>query len=656
MVRTLADRRSLLVLALMVTIPAAVVVSMVVLGAATPPRSPRGSDGSAPSAPVFVTPPPNDRPAIAFRDFEYKTETIASVSASSAQSKLWYAQGAWWGGLYSPAANEIHIFRLDWATQTWRDTGTVVDERADADADYLWTGADLYVASATKGSTSSHRARIVRFHFDAGTDRFVQDPDFPIAINDTGASGIVIDRDSRGSLWVTYVSGGNLWVAHTLSSDAHWTVPYRLPGSGPLSDEDVSSVVPFGPGRLGVMWTDQTTAQVLFASHGDGEGDRAWSAVEIVATGVGAADDQLNLKTFEQAGARVIATTIRTTAVSDTDRNQLGPQILVKIREADGHWKASEVGRVEDKHNRPILLIDEDRRLMYVVAQSPAGGGIVSIKRASLDTPIFPTGTGDPFIVSGDDPAVASATSTKQSVSAASGMVVLASDESTGRYLHGALDLGETPIPPDVAAAPRPDHPAPPAETVARPLVDDEFASWPIGEPVTGWTVDGSSGTAVVGRKDDLRYLSLRSSTAAAFVETCKDFAQAGATRLRVDVRFRPSVGGSGEIRPVEIRGPGGDILGLRVAEDGEFSFFDGALRQRPGILLVDGRWYGARLDIDVVGRSADLVLTDAAGKTVVKRSGLHWRTDEPGQPSRVCFKVSGTPALLDVDRVTVSR
>jgi hypothetical protein len=92
------------------------------------------------------------------------------------------------------------------------------------------------------------------------------------------------------------------------------------------------------------------------------------------------------------------------------------------------------------------------------------------------------------------------------------------------------------------------------------------------------------------------------------------------------------------------------------VAEDGEFSYFDGAVRQRPLIFLRDGRWYRARLDIDVVGRSADLILTNDAGKTLLKRAGLDWRTKEPGEPRGVCFQVSGTPATLDVDRVTVSR
>ncbi len=653
----MADRRSLLTLSILVLISVVVVIaSIVLLNAQTPSPTPSPSGPPTASFPVIATQAPSDQPAVTVRDFEFRTETVTSVSASPAQSQLWYAENAWWAGLYAPDANEIHIFRLDWPTQTWLDTGTVVDERSDADSDYLWTGEYLYVASASKGSASSHRAKIRRFHFDPEARRFVGDPDFPVVINDTGASGIVIDRDTAGGLWVTYVDGGSLWVAHTLSSDAHWAAPYAVPGSGTLVDEDTSSLVPFGPGRIGVLWTDQTRERMLFTSHTDGEADDAWAPIEVVATGVGANDDQLNVKTFERDGARVIATTVRTTVDSDADRNPLDPQLLVMIRGADGRWTASEAGRVENKHNRAILLVDEDRRFLYVVAQTPASGGIITIKRAPLDAPTFPNGDGDPLIAASTDPAVANATSTKQSVSAATGLVVMGSDETSGRYLHAARDLGATPVPAEVAGRSGPDRPAPPKDPVARLLVDDEFASWPTGEPVNGWTVEASNGTALAGGKDDLRYLTLKSSKAAGIAETCKDFAQVDAPKLRVDVRFRPAVGGSGELRPLGLRGSGGEVMGLRVAEDGEFSYFDGAVRQRPGIHLADGRWYRARLDIDVVKRSANLLLTNAAGKTVVKGTGLDWRTNEPGQPRRVCFQVSGTPATLDIDRVTVSR
>ena len=497
----MADRRSLLAISLVVLVTLGIVATVVVLGSAKPSPSPTAPGSAAPSLAVTPTLPPNDQPAMTMRDFEFKTEAITSVAASPAQSKLWYAQDAWWAGLYAPDADEIHIFRLDWATQIWLDTGTVVDERGDADSDFLWTGEHLYVASATKGTASSHRAKIQRFSFDPKTSRYVGDPDFPVAINDTGASGIVIDRDTRDGLWVTYVSGGSLWVAHTLSSDAHWAAPYVVPGSGQLADEDVSSLVPFGPGRIGVEWTDQTSERVLFTSHGDGDADDVWSPVETVATAVGTNDDQLNLKTFDLGGARVVATTIRTTVDPDADRNPLDAQLLVMVRQADGQWTASEAGRVEDKHNRAILLVDEGRRQMYVIAQAPTGGGIIAIKRAPLDNLVFPTGVGDPLMSSPDDPAIANATSTKGAVSVESGLVVLASDDSTARYLHAALDLGSTPIPADVATAPRPDHPAPPKDPAASLLVNDAFGSWPTGEPVNGWTVDASSGTALAGRE-----------------------------------------------------------------------------------------------------------------------------------------------------------
>jgi hypothetical protein len=147
----LADRRSLLAISLVVLVTLGIVATIVVLGSATPSPSPTASGSPAPSLPVTATLPPNDQPAMTMRDFEFKTEAITSVSASPAQSKLWYAQDAWWAGLYTPDADDIHIFRLDWATQIWLDTGTVVDERGDADSDFLWTGEHLYVASGDQG-------------------------------------------------------------------------------------------------------------------------------------------------------------------------------------------------------------------------------------------------------------------------------------------------------------------------------------------------------------------------------------------------------------------------------------------------------------------------------------------------------------------------
>ncbi len=57
-----------------------------------------------------------------YRDFSY---TGASApTGEKPQSKLWFNDGIWWGNLFNSASKTYHIYRLDWATQTWSDTGT----------------------------------------------------------------------------------------------------------------------------------------------------------------------------------------------------------------------------------------------------------------------------------------------------------------------------------------------------------------------------------------------------------------------------------------------------------------------------------------------------------------------------------------------------
>ncbi len=63
---------------------------------------------------------------VGYRDFSYGTGTTAPT-ADKPQSKLWYADGKWWGSLFSPGSQSFTIHRLDWTTQSWTDTGVLVD-------------------------------------------------------------------------------------------------------------------------------------------------------------------------------------------------------------------------------------------------------------------------------------------------------------------------------------------------------------------------------------------------------------------------------------------------------------------------------------------------------------------------------------------------
>jgi len=645
----------------MAIVAALVLVSIVAAGAVAllgAPRDPIASGDPGRTAGPGASPASlPDAVPVMIRDFVFETAEVTSPTAQKAQSKLWYAEGTWWAGLFTPTTEGTNIFRLDWATQTWVDTGTVVDERLGADPDYLWEDGFLYVASSERGKARSHAARILRFRYDAEASAFRLDPDFPVPITETGTNAIVITRDSRDTLWVTYVDQGRVMIAHTLGSDAIWTPGYQVPGSGQVLGEDISSAVAFGPGRVGVMWSDQATNRMLFVHHEDGADDASWSTVEVVAEGVGSADNHLNLKTFERDGARLVAAAVKTSLDAVADPNPLASQILVMIREADGRWTGVEAGRVQDHHSRPILLIDEVRRLLYVAAQSPFNGGVIHLKRASLDNPTFDTGLGEVLLASDLDARIANATSTKQSISPDTGLVVMASDDGTGRFLHAAVDLGRTPLSQQVAELPRPDVPPAPASGPAR-LVHDEFDSWPDGATdINGWrsTVDGG-GTVAVALDDDAHLLRLRSTGAAGSAETCKDIPRALGAMVRVDVRLRVTAAGAADVRLATVRIPGAEIVGLRVDGDGLFSYFDGDRRERTAVSLVDGRWYRAVLDIDVAARQADIRIAGPGGDAVFARSGAGWRTDKAAEPSRVCFRVSSGAATLDIDSILVSR
>ncbi len=63
---------------------------------------------------------------VGYRDFSFGT-SVSSPTAEKPQSKLWFNDGLWWGSLYNASAGEYRIYRLNWDTQTWSDTGTRID-------------------------------------------------------------------------------------------------------------------------------------------------------------------------------------------------------------------------------------------------------------------------------------------------------------------------------------------------------------------------------------------------------------------------------------------------------------------------------------------------------------------------------------------------
>src|SRR5690606_31496762 len=126
-------------------------------------------------------------------------------------------------------------------------------------------------------------------------------------------------------------------------------------------------------------------------------------------------------------------------AVVKTSLDGSDPLVMLAVRDAG--WALHTVGTGNDGHTRPILLLDELNRRIYVFATRPESGGAIYLKTSSLDDIAFEPGAGDPFILSSSDTRTNDATSTKQNVTPETGLLVLASDKNSKFYLHNFLPL-----------------------------------------------------------------------------------------------------------------------------------------------------------------------------------------------------------------------
>lgn len=611
------------------------------------PRGPASSPGAVPSrAPSAVPVAPPARPGTTYRDFVFETETVTAPTATKAQSKLWYAADTWWAGMFQPVSSQLRIFRLDWATQRWADTGTLVDERPQADPDFLWDGEHLYVVSAGSADSVRHAGRVLRFSLDEKGQRFTLDRNFPVTVTPRGTSAAVIAIDSTGVLWIAYQQGGRIWIAHSLDHAAHWSDPFILPVAGTTVDPgDLASVVAFGPGRIGVMWSNQLDDTVYFSSRVDGSPSDAWTPPEIVIDDVGSSDDHINLKEFPRAdGGTGVVAALKTSLDSLANPNPLAPLILLAVRDGTGVWTAHQVARVQDRQTRAVVMVDADAREFYVAATTPARGGAIVYKRTSIDDPTFDTARGEPLIQSPQDLRISNATSTKQPLTRKSGLLVLASDNDTGRYLHAVVDLGGGMPDADPADPTRSDLPVPPDPDTPLVLVDNDFEPWATGSAAgTGWNVREADPAGAITIVDDGAGRSLRLAPAptGAPVRACRDLPVTLTTQVSTSLRFRVNTIGLTDTTVVALRGSGGDLGSVRISKRGRFSFFDGPRKVEPSTRFVRRGWYRLLVVVDQRRRTYDITIRRDDGTVVMRQRGLDWRRPEVPSVREMCIETS---------------
>ncbi len=354
---------------------------------------------------------------LGYRDFSFSANAVDNPTGEKPQSKLWFNDGTWWASMFNRTVEEYHIYRYDRATHTWSDTGTLIDERNSSKADTLWDGTHLYVASVgAQPTNTSHGARILRYSYDPTTKRYTRDPGFPVTITSGGLETIVLDKDTTGKLWVTYTQNKKVYVNRTLSNDQTWGTPFVLPVKGTsVTADDISAVVAFDS-QIGVMWSNQVDSAMYFATHTDGDPDNVWQGSRTAIQGPNYADDHISLRSLQatDSSGRVFAA-VKTSLNDLPNPNPNAPLNLLLVRDRDGNWTNHVFGRVGDNHTRPIVMLDEEHRDLYMFATAPCcTGGAIYYKKTSLSNVSFSDGVGTPFIQSPTDTNINDATSTKQ--------------------------------------------------------------------------------------------------------------------------------------------------------------------------------------------------------------------------------------------------
>lgn len=626
----------------------AVVTAIVVLLMSDPGAAgllrPSGSP-SAPDArrPVAPTPAPSSMAMGELDGPGYDPQVTTEPTGGKPQSKLWHHDGSWWGILHR-SDGVAAIFRLDWASQSWQDTGTVVDPRPSARADALIDGNQLYVLSAGWNDNPSQAAWLLRYTYDPEARLFSPDADFPVQLTPAGVHSLTIARDSVGRLWAALVVGGELLVSHSTDSDHRWVEPAPIGVGADVREVEEAAIFAFD-GQIGVIWTGANQDTVVVARRHDSAPLETWDETRTVVDGLALADDHLNVKVARVDGATRVFVVIKTSLNDLRNPNPRHPQVLLLEMLGDGTWRQHLVGRVENNHTRPVLAIDEERGRIFVVATARDG---IYLKESALDPIAFADGLGTPMIIGGGRPN--DATTTKQNVGSKTGLVVASSDDVTGTYRTAVLDLGGTPIPGVPASSVQP------ATRAERLAMAHDFDPLSSGSVPVGWrgASEADAVTAQVAEVADGGIaLVVRSEDHAH--RYCGSFAteSSGVVELVADVMVGPEFGGGASLG--SLRGTGADTGSVRMASAGRVVYETAGRRVETGVFLAPDAWYRVSISADIeAGTYAWSIARRGTETPLLAIDGLAWQVVGPTL-SRACFATPDARASLSIDSIRVT-
>ncbi len=407
-------------------------------------------------APASAAPGDYGTAAQSFVGFASSTPT-----ATKPESKLWFAHGSWWASMASTATGGYRIHRLDRGSGTWVDTGVGLDPRGATQADVLWNGTHLFVASHPVSSTSTSTSalepsRLFRYSWDGSA--WTPDAGFPVVISGRSSESLTIAQTDSGRIWATWTLNKRVYLAQTSGSADAPTVtfntsfipvmnnltPTESTAATTLSSDDISTVVS-ADGVTTVAWSNQVTGQTWSARRTDA--GSTWTAA-LVASGPMMSDDHLNLRAIPgDAQGRLVAV-LKTSRNDSSVPIQTDPLLLAAVyTPATGTWATATVATVAESATRPMVVVEPGADLVHVFYTGPTTPGDVEYegtvfrKSSSLSALAFPA-EGTPVIRDVANDSMNNATSSKQPATSTSGIVVLAATEVSPRYWYA--DSGAT--------------------------------------------------------------------------------------------------------------------------------------------------------------------------------------------------------------------
>lgn len=408
-----------------------------------------------------------------FKDFSYGS--ARAPTGEKPQSKIWFHDGLWWGVLYNHSTNFYEIYKLDWATQDWLPTGIPVDSRLHSTHDALSVNGMLFIASAAiqpsvgpPPGPEPEFPDIYVYYYNYNPVNKTYFATGTATVYTKWVETVVIDFDSLDRLWITFTDFNpdnqtkSVFFTHTQDTYFDWSKPSVLnfPEAKNLNADDISTLVASN-GSIGVMWSNQTPdfqnkTHVYFAIHDDDDSDQIWT-LDSVLSGQKFADDHLNIKSLQADSSGQVFAVVKTSLNDGNSPDPGAPLIYLLIRSQNGNWSPRVVAQVKDLWTRPILLIDEENREIYIFATKmipPQMTGSIYYKHINLDDHgmQFEGGIGIPFLEffepNNEFTHVNNASSTKQPLNGTTNLVVIASDDTQQFYVHNVIDLPDPPQPP----------------------------------------------------------------------------------------------------------------------------------------------------------------------------------------------------------------